>query len=44
MECGFFNADCNASQASGRRLIRQEVLRENAMEIQNRKSMTFGEI
>jgi len=36
MEGGAFNAERNAPQASGRLLLRQEVLRQNSVEIQNR--------
>jgi hypothetical protein len=36
VEGGLFNADRNAPQASGRRLIRQEVLRQNPVEVENR--------
>jgi hypothetical protein len=35
VEGGLFNADRNAPQASGR-LIRQEILRQNPVEVQNR--------
>ena len=36
MEGGAFNADRNPPQTPGRRLIRQEVLRQNSVEVQNR--------
>jgi hypothetical protein len=39
MECGLFNAYGNASQPTGSRLIRQEILRQDAVKVQDRMTI-----